>query len=359
MDIRISYSTVLTAVILSSVILGILFLYIRKKDASYSMIEIHVIMACFLFTLVKLLFPIEILNLTRSIYLFKIYPIVYDCLKIEIFQRIKIAHILCGIWMIGSLLVLGHQIYLYRKQKKIITRYGKPAGYIITKGILRKECRIRLLELDYISSSFLMGVFHPTIVLPAKDLKHKDLILRHELQHVRGHDLVLKCIFELLFILYWWNPLVFLSRFYFGNVLELRNDLSVIKELSPEGQKDYAESLAETAKQKNRLYLTAEFNGNFLASRIKSILNEKPRQNRRFLLIIPLMISILSIWIVLEPATPPALAPNQFLREEIHHPKSYLVETESGYDLHIRGRFIGKIDNIPDDLKGLKILGGD
>lgn len=360
MDIRISYSTVLTAVILSSVILGILFFYIGKKDTSYSMSEIHVIMACFLLSLVKLLFPIEILNFTRTIPVSKVYPIIYRCLRKEIHPQIRIAHILCGIWIVGAFLVLGHQIYHYWKQKKIITRYGKPAGYIITKGILRKECRIRLLELDYISSSFLMGVFHPTIVLPAKDLKHKDLILRHELQHVRGHDLVLKCIFELLFILYWWNPLVFLSRFYFGNVLELRNDLSVIKELSPEGQTDYAESLAETAKQKNRLYLTAEFNGNFLASRIKSILNEKPRQNRRFLLIIPLMISILSTWIVLEPATPPDLPPEYFFAYEINDPKSYFEKTDHGYNLYIRGRFIGRVDYIADDLKSLKILeGGD
>lgn len=359
MDIRISYSTVLTAVILSSVILGILFFYIGKKDTSYSMSEIHVIMACFLLSLVKLLFPIEILNLTRTIAVFKIYPLIYHGLKTEIHPQVRIAHILCGIWMAGSLLVLGHQIYLYRKQRNIITKYGKPAGYIITKGLLGKECRIRLLELDYVSSSFLMGVFHPTIVLPAKNLEHKDLILRHELQHVRSHDLVLKCIFELLFILYWWNPLVFLSRFYFGNVLELRNDLSVIKELPPADRADYAKTLTETAKQKNRIYLTAEFNGNFLASRIKSILNEKPRQNRRFLLIIPLMISILSMWIVLEPATPPDLPPEYFFAYEINDPKSYFEKTDHGYNLYIRGRFIGRVDYIADDLKSLKIPGGD
>ena len=79
MDIRFTYSTVLTAVILSSVIFVSLFLYIGKKDTAYSMAEVYAVMACFLFSLVRLVFPIEILHLTKSIYLFKVYPIIYDC----------------------------------------------------------------------------------------------------------------------------------------------------------------------------------------------------------------------------------------------------------------------------------------
>lgn len=359
MDIRFTYSTVLTAVILSSVIFVSLFLYIGKKDTAYSMAEVYAVMACFLFSLVRLVFPIEILHLTKSIYLFKVYPIIYDCLKTEIFPQFRIAHILCGIWILGAVLVLGHQIYLYRKQRTIIKKYGRPAGYIYTNGILGKECRIRLLELDYVSSSFVMGVFHPTIILPAKKLKHKDLILRHEIQHVRSHDLFLKCLFELLFIIYWWNPLVFLSRFYFGNVLELRNDLSVVKELSSEECADYATTLTETAREKNGTYMTAQFNGHFLAARIKSIVDYKSRQKRRLLLVIPLVASILSIGIVLEPATPPDIPPDWFFAHELNDPKSYLDKTDHGYNLYIKGRFIGRIDEISDDFKDLRILGGD
>lgn len=359
MDIRFTYSTVLTAVILSSVILGTLFLYIGKKDTAYSMAEVYAVMACFLFSLVRLVFPIEILNFTRTIAVFKVYPILYHGLKREFFPQIRTAHILCGIWLLGAVLVLGHQIYLYRKQRTIIKKYGRPAGYIYTNGILGKECRIRLLELDYVSSSFVMGVFHPTIILPAKKLKHKDLILRHEIQHVRSHDLFLKCLFELLFIIYWWNPLVFLSRFYFGNVLELRNDLSVVKELSSEECADYATTLTETAREKNGTYMTAQFNGHFLAARIKSIVDYKSRQKRRLLLVIPLVASILSIGIVLEPATPPDLSPNQFERKDIYHPESYAEKTEHGYNLYIKGRFVGPLDYISDDFKDLKILEGD
>ena len=344
---------------MSSVIFGILLLYIRKKNTPYSMVEIHLIMACFLFSLLRLLFPIEILNLTRTIPVFKIYPVIYRALKREIHPQIRIAHILCGIWIIGSLLILRYQIHLNRMQKRIVTKYGRPAGSITIKGMLGKERRIPLLELDHVRSPFLIGVFHPTIVLPAGDLRHKDLILRHELQHVRSHDLILKCIYELLFILYWWNPLMYFSRSCFGNVLELRNDLSVVKELPFAGRIDYAETLTETARQKNRFYLTAEFSGHFLAARVKSVLNEKPHQNLRFLLIIPLIISIMSTWIVLEPATPPVLAPSQFYEQDIHHPKSYLEKAEHGYNLYIKGNFIGRINEVPDDLKDLKILGGD
>jgi len=64
----------------------------------------------------------------------------------------------------------------------------------------------------------------------------------------------------------------------------------------------------------------------------------------------------LSIGIVLEPATPPALAPNQFLIQDLYHPDSYAEKTVDGYNLYIKGRFIGKADYISDDFKDLKIL---
>ena len=62
----------------------------------------------------------------------------------------------------------------------------------------------------------------------------------------------------------------------------------MVKELSSEECADYATTLTETAREKNGTYMTAQFNGHFLAARIKiKFMCEKPvgrdiRWGRRF-----------------------------------------------------------------------------
>jgi len=44
------------------------------------------------------------------------------------------------------------------------------------------------------------------------------------------------------------------------------------------------------------------------------------------------------------------------LIQDLYHPDSYAEKTVDGYNLYIKGRFIGKADYISDDFKDLKIL---
>lgn len=70
--------------------------------------------------------------------------------------------------------------------------------------------------------------------------------------HYIKRDLFLKCFFEILCLLYWWNPLVYIVRYYFSNILEIRNDLIVCNELSEIEKIHYVEILLKCLGQKRK-----------------------------------------------------------------------------------------------------------
>ena len=78
----------------------------------------------------------------------------------------------------------------------------------------------------------------------------------HEVGHYIKRDLFLKCFFEILCLLYWWNPLVYIVRYYFSNILEIRNDLIVCNELS-----EIEESIYEHCKKAINISLNFWENG--------------------------------------------------------------------------------------------------
>lgn len=61
---------------------------------------------------------------------------------------------------------------------------------------------------------YISGLFKPVIVLPKDGFSEKDLyyILFHEITHYYHRDLWIRFLCELLQILYWWNPAIYLLR---------------------------------------------------------------------------------------------------------------------------------------------------
>ena len=74
-----------------------------------------------------------------------------------------------------------------------------------------------------------MGLFRPVVLLPA-DLKGEEteLVLRHELAHIRRRDLWYKALLNLVNAVHWFNPLVWWMVRRAGRDLELRCDNDVV-----------------------------------------------------------------------------------------------------------------------------------
>ena len=123
------------------------------------------------------------------------------------------------------------------------------------------------------------GVFRPTVLLP-EDLPVGDaqfqLILAHELAHIRRKDCLRKLLLTVCLCLYWWNPLVWLMVWLANRDMELACDEAVLRALGSDCRKAYALTLLDMAQRKPKSApLCSGFARSSAEERIRAILNFK------------------------------------------------------------------------------------
>ena len=123
------------------------------------------------------------------------------------------------------------------------------------------------------------GVFHPTVLLP-EDLPVGDaqfqLVLAHELAHIRRRDCLRKLPLTVCLCLYWWNPLVWLMVWLANRDMELACDEAVLRALGPDCRKAYALTLLDMAQRNPKSApLCSGFAKSSAEERIRAILSFK------------------------------------------------------------------------------------
>ena len=123
------------------------------------------------------------------------------------------------------------------------------------------------------------GVFRPTVLLP-EDLPVGDaqfqLVLAHELAHIRRKDCLRKLLLTVCLCLYWWNPLVWLMVRLANRDLELACDEAVLRALGPDCKKAYALTLLDMARRNPKSApLCSGFAKSSAEERIRAILSFK------------------------------------------------------------------------------------
>ena len=351
---KITYTSILSAICSSILLLVFLSVYIWKKQENYSLYEVKLLIFCTVLTGVRLFFPIDICGISHTIGIKILYP------ELCGFMRGKIGFlshfsVLFLISLLGSFLILVQKSLSYISFIKLIKEI-RPIEYIRVKKY-KKVKKIPILKVDSIEDPFIVGIKNPYIIIPNIDEETKKIVLLHEVGHYIKRDLFLKCFFEILCLLYWWNPLVYIVRYYFSNILEIRNDLIVCNELSEIEKIHYVEILLKMSRTKalKRRGTLSFFNGSFLKIRISSILNEEQKKQVNIKLFFFLIAIILSGTIVIEPVADLKLHAPYFEEDDIVKKNNFFVKTENGYELYMNGTYIGTLDEIPNELKNINI----
>ena len=130
-------------------------------------------------------------------------------------------------------------------------------------------------------SPFLVGLFRPTIVLPAAlNEAHLDAVLAHELAHQRRKDLAWNTFLWALQTLLWFHPLSWVSRRFHALEVESACDELTLK-LTRIAPKSYG-ALLIGAESSQPSALTAGVNDNFFALQTRlARLGRAPMQPRR------------------------------------------------------------------------------
>ncbi len=127
-----------------------------------------------------------------------------------------------AIWFIGFIVVLsriGQGIYRCRN---IVNKSTAAADSNLDKLIIRLRNRLNINKVPKVVYSeekigpFVTGIFSPVVVLPrsmGNSPAHEiEMVLIHELAHIKRNDVVWNYIGSLAAALHWYNPLVWLIR---------------------------------------------------------------------------------------------------------------------------------------------------
>jgi len=156
-----------------------------------------------------------------------------------------------------SLYLLCRFFYQYYKSMKEIKNYDMRLESnlqdILSEIIKEKKARIRptILICSSINTPMSFGVLNKYILLPDKEYKKQEAyyILLHEYTHLANGDLLVKMLIHILCSVYWWNPFVYLLQRDLEQILEIKCDLAITKDINNEKKADYLETILSSIKE--------------------------------------------------------------------------------------------------------------
>ena len=171
-----------------------------------------------------------------------------------------------------------------------LIRLSKIFKLIASNTIIKKqEYSLVLLEKKQSAFSFFKYIFINENLLKSEDLQ----IIKHELIHCKQNHTADLLFFELLKIVLWFNPMVYVYQKRITLLHEYISDAEVV--LETDKKTYFNRLLAETFNVENISFINQFFKHSLIKKRIVMITKEKSKKVKQFkyLLIVPLLIGML------------------------------------------------------------------
>ena len=167
------------------------------------------------------------------------------------------------IWLAGSLVLVTYAVLSFLRLKRKVS-----ASIPLYDNVYL--C-------DDIESPFVMGIFKPCIYLTSKIPREAwDSILKHEYAHIKRADHIWKLFGYALLVIYWFNPLSWVSYILFCKDMELACDEKATKDMDKNERADYCEALLTCNINRKKVDVCPVAFGEVgVKERIKQILNYK------------------------------------------------------------------------------------
>lgn len=371
-----SFTSFFTIMFFSSLLI-ILIWFFLKSNKIIKQIGISSLVFFILIIIIRLLTPFE-LSFAKELPLDGVFPEIIFFFKTPIikFDGLDICFndILYFIFAIGALITLFKTLQSYNQFKRLIIRLPTVSNTHIKnalKKVLQKynnPISFKIVQASFIPTPMIFGIRKPRIILPEIELSEKEWyhILSHEIVHYYNGDLQLKLITELLCIIYWWNPFIYLLKKQITKALEIHTDFTVTKSLNELEKVEYLECLLKIARnqtngQFEKVILTfANENSCTLSQRFHMILDDCNLKNKEKFKYIFLTVStvilftILSYLLVFEPYS---ISPqDEYSTVELTMESAYLVQNKNNsYDLYLNDQYFGTVSEIKDSYSNLPI----
>ena len=287
-----------TAVLLSSLLIVALYLS-RKSVKTIRMLNFGYLACLYLFCLGRIFFSVELpfAAVIRAPSLMNPLHDVNEANLPMMDGAFLVSDLLLLVWAVGSILLFAQFLIRYHRGKRDIDRLLKQENQVLQEildELQRRNKRripIQVLCCSGLSTPCGIGLLRRQILLPSQEYTEEELfhILRHELQHFQTHDLLVKWMIRVFQCLFWWNPFVYLLGKDMDQVLEIKCDLSVVKNYSRQETLAYMRTIKSQLEQaihteKIVPVASASLVGNFAMSNVEErflYLAESLKPNQR------------------------------------------------------------------------------
>lgn len=326
--------------------------FIMKRNSALFRGTIKIVFGVIAVIMLRMMVPINF-PFTKTIYSSKLLIGLGNIVYANVYgdREILVSDLLLWLWISVAVILLIRYFHKRLKVRQCLKQY-------IIKDIETKEYyesflkqakikNVRIAIIPEGRQSAIFGVIRPIMILPDAVLEEKTVayMIQHEIKHYANYDLWLKFLVDLLVVIHWWNPIVYMMRKELSLAFELSNDYMVTKDMSELGKIEYAQTLVQAAKlmsnqQAYDLNLTG---GECLETRIKMLLKEKTtgKMRSRLLAAANLLFVFLIMIISL------VFVPEVLYEESVHYDSeelegvfditpenAYYLKTENGYELY-------------------------
>lgn len=194
-----------------------------------------------------------------------------------------------ALWLLGTALLMAKRIAEYMQMVRQAAVYADLTMTHEQKAFLESwkrrygiRRRVYLYETPAQEHTMTFGFFHPVIVcgreVPGREA---ELLVRHELVHIKRMDAMWKMALELAVTLHWWNPLTWALRRDFGKVCECSCDEIAMAGEGDEVVKEYLRLMIEEAREKKPKTVSPRWEAGFgdnaqkIKERIENLMMKK------------------------------------------------------------------------------------
>ncbi len=191
------------------------------------------------------------------------------------------------VWLAGGLALAGYQGAAYLLARRRLLRGAQPgteeeraqlAALAAELGLRRTPRLLRTGEAD---APLVVGLGRPVLLLPGRPLPadEREVVLLHELTHLRRHDLAHKALLFVPCAVHWFNPLVWWMAREAGRTLELCCDARVVRGRDEAFRRRYGTALLHLAAGGRGPVLSTRFGGGgrLLRARLANLFQHRRR----------------------------------------------------------------------------------
>lgn len=323
-----------------------------KRSNDFFRGTVKIIFAIIAVIMLRMMVPVNF-PFTKTIYSSKLLIGLGNIVYANVYgdRGILVSDLLLWLWIGVAVILLIRYFYKRVKVRRILEQYViKDTDTKEYYESFLNDTKIRSIKIAVIpgeKQAAIFGVIRPIMILPDAVLEEKTVahMIQHEIKHYANYDLWLKFLVDLLVVIHWWNPIVYVMRKELSLAFELSNDYMVTKDMSELGKIEYAQTLVQAAKlmsnqQAYDLNLTG---GECLETRIKMLLKEKTTEGMRSRLLAAT--NLLFVFLIMIISL--VFVPEVLYEESVHYDSeefegvfditpenAYYLKTENGYELY-------------------------